>query len=279
MIAVAQNRARDLVNRPANDLTPAELARYAQELADQTPELSVTVLDQDQIQGLGMGAFVAVAQGSDQPARLIHMAYNGAGDGAPVLALIGKGITFDTGGLWLKPSLKMHEMISDMAGAAAVIEAVAALAQLGAKVNVMGVVGSAENMISGHASRPGDIVTSLDGTTVELLNTDAEGRLVLGDCITYAKREGATRLIDVATLTGGIVTALGATYAGLFANDDQLALALGPVLSGPASCCGGCRCTRNTRRWLRDGSHRSQTSPSDARRRPPQPQSSCTTSP
>jgi leucyl aminopeptidase len=222
-IANAQNRVRDLVNRPANDLTPDALARYAREITADHPEMSIKVLNEEQLGSLGMGAFAAVAIGSEQPAQLIHVSYNGAAAGTPPLALIGKGITFDTGGLWLKQPLKMHEMISDMAGGATVIEAVATLARLRLPVNVIGLVGAAENMISGGASRPGDIVTALDGTTIELLNTDAEGRLVLADCITYARREGARALIDIATLTGGAVTALGSAHAALFANDDQLA--------------------------------------------------------
>jgi leucyl aminopeptidase len=228
VIARAQNRVRDLVNRPANDLTPALLAAYATEVAGRHPAVSITVLPEDQLRSLGMGAFAAVAQGSEEPAQLIHLSYSGAGVGAesPLLALVGKGITFDTGGLWLKPPLKMHEMISDMAGGAAVIEAVGTLAELHVPVNVIGVVGAAENMISGHASRPGDIVTALDGTTIELLNSDAEGRLVLGDCITYALREGAGAVVDIATLTGGAVTALGSAHAALFANDEALAAAL-----------------------------------------------------
>ena len=226
VVAQAQNRVRDLVNRPANDLTPALLAAYATEVAGRHPALSITVLTEEQIRSLGMGAFAAVAQGSDEPAQLIHLSYNGAGAQAPLLALVGKGITFDTGGLWLKPPLKMHEMISDMAGGAAVIEAVGTLAELHVPVNVIGVVGAAENMISGHASRPGDIVTALDGTTVELLNSDAEGRLVLGDCITYSLREGADAVVDIATLTGGAVTALGSAHAALFVNDEALAATL-----------------------------------------------------
>jgi len=226
VIAEAQNRVRDLVNRPANDLTPTLLAAYATEVAERHPAVSITVLTEEQLRSLGMGAFAAVAQGSQETAQLIHLSYDGAGAEAPLLALVGKGITFDTGGLWLKPPLKMHEMIADMAGGAAVIEAVATLAQLQVPVNVIGVVGAAENMISGHASRPGDIVTALDGTTIELLNTDAEGRLVLGDCITYARREGAGAVVDIATLTGGAVTALGSAHAALFANDEELAASL-----------------------------------------------------
>ena len=138
-----------------------------------------------------------------------------------MLALIGKAVTFDTGGIWLKPAAKMHEMKFDMAGGAAVIEAVAALAELHAPVRVLGIVGATENMLSGRAVKPGDIVTALDGTTIEINNTDAEGRLVLADCITYARREGAERIVDIATLTGGVVAALGSVHAGLMSNDDD----------------------------------------------------------
>jgi leucyl aminopeptidase len=170
-----------------------------------------------------MGAFAAVSQGSGQDARLIALRFDGPGSGRRRLALIGKAVTFDSGGLWLKPSSSMITMKFDMAGGAAVIEAIAALAELRAPVSVLGVVGAAENMISGRAVKPGDIVTALDGTTIEINNTDAEGRLVLADCLTYARREGCDAIVDIATLTGGVVTALGATHAGLFAGDDRLA--------------------------------------------------------
>jgi leucyl aminopeptidase len=173
-----------------------------------------------------MGAFAAVAQGSEQDARLIRLDYDGGGDGAPRLAMVGKAVTFDSGGLSLKPARSMHEMKFDMCGGAAVIEAIGALAELRAPVRVMAVVGATENLPSGHAVKPGDIVRALDGTTIEINNTDAEGRLVLADCLTYAVREGADRIIDLATLTGGIVTALGHTYAGLMSNDDGWAQAV-----------------------------------------------------
>lgn len=223
VLAAAQNRARDLGNRPANQLTPAALAEYAKQLAAERPALRVTVIDEAEIRSSGMGAFAAVAQGSEQPAKLIRVDYDGADARAKLLALVGKAVTFDSGGLWLKPSAKMHEMKFDMAGGAAVLEAVAALADLRTPRRVMAILGATENMISGRAVKPGDVVTALDGTTIEVNNTDAEGRLVLGDCIAYARREGADRIIDVATLTGGIVTALGSHYAGLFANDEALA--------------------------------------------------------
>ncbi len=223
ILAGAQNRARDLGNTPANDLPPSALATYSDELAGRLG-LRHTVLGEGAIREEGMGAFAAVAQGSDESARLIRLDYDGTsgGDG-PLLALIGKAVTFDSGGLSLKPAGTMHEMKFDMCGGAAVIEAIGALAELKAPVRVMGLIGATENLPSGTAVKPGDIVRTLDGTTVEINNTDAEGRLVLADCISYARREGAARLVDVATLTGGIVVALGTTYAGLMSNDDPWA--------------------------------------------------------
>ena len=225
-VTEAQNRVRDLANRPGNDLNPTTLAAYASALADEIDGLTVTVTDEAEIRSMGMGAFAAVAQGSSEPAKLIRLDYDGTAGRAPLLALVGKAVTFDTGGLWLKPSAKMHEMKFDMAGGAAVIEAIGLLARTGAPVRVMGIVGSTENMISGRATRPGDIVTALDGTAVEINNTDAEGRLVLGDCITYARREGAERIVNIATLTGGVVIALGSAMAGLYSNDETLAAAV-----------------------------------------------------
>jgi leucyl aminopeptidase len=218
IVTRAQNRARDLGNTPSNDLPPAALAAYAQEAAERHG-LAFSVLEEDAIREAGMGAFAAVAQGSDQSARLIRLDYAGS-DGGPLIALIGKAVTFDSGGISLKPAGSMHEMKFDMCGGAAVIEAIGALAELAAPVRVLGLIGATENLPSGHAVKPGDIVRALDGTTVEINNTDAEGRLVLADCISYARREGAERLVDVATLTGGIVVALGSTYAGLMSNDE-----------------------------------------------------------
>src|SRR5579884_525805 len=215
----AQNRARDLANTAANELTPSGLAQYARGLDGVT----VDVLDEDQIRMAGMGAFAAVAQGSEQSARLIRIDYRGIGYGQPTLGLIGKAVTFDSGGLSIKPAGRMHEMKFDMSGGSAVIEAIAALAELAVPVNVLGVVGATENLPSGRAVKPGDIVRALDGTTIEVNNTDAEGRLVLADCISYAWGEGCERLIDIATLTGGVVVALGSAHAGLMTNDDGLA--------------------------------------------------------
>jgi len=224
VVTAAQNRARDLGNTPANDLTPTALADYAAQLGERHEGVTVSTLDGAQIRELGMGAFAAVAQGSAQDARLIRIEYNGPGaaSGAP-LGLIGKAITFDSGGLSLKTSRDMDEMKFDMCGGAAVIEAIAALAELRVPVRVLGVVGATENLPSGTAVKPGDIVRALDGTTIEIDNTDAEGRLVLADCICYARGEGCDRLVDIATLTGAVVVALGSTYAGLMSNDDDWA--------------------------------------------------------
>jgi leucyl aminopeptidase len=223
ILAQAQNRARDLGNTPSNDLPPEALAAYAEDVAGRHG-LGFEALDEDAIRAAGMGAFAAVAQGSAQSARLIRLDYDGTvageGVGGPLIGLIGKAVTFDSGGISLKPAGTMHEMKFDMCGGAAVIEAIAALAELRAPVRVLGLIGATENLPSGTAVKPGDIVRALDGTTVEVNNTDAEGRLVLADCIAHAKREGAERLVDVATLTGGVVVALGSTYAGLMSNDD-----------------------------------------------------------
>jgi leucyl aminopeptidase len=223
ILARAQNSARDLGNTPGNDLPPAALATYAEDVAARH-RLAHTVLGEGAIREEGMGAFAAVAQGSDQAARLIRLDYHGPdSDDAPLIALIGKAVTFDSGGISLKSPATMHEMKFDMCGGAAVIEAIAALAELRAPVRILGLIGATENLPSGHAVKPGDIVRALDGTTIEVNNTDAEGRLVLGDCLAYARREGAERLVDVATLTGGVVVALGSTYAGLMSNDDAWA--------------------------------------------------------
>ncbi len=224
ILADAQNRARDLGNSPPNQMTPSALADYAVALAARHDALTVTVLDEEQIRSSGLGAFAAVAQGSDQPAKLIALSYEPpAAAGGRRLALIGKAVTFDSGGLWLKPTASQITMKFDMAGGAAVIETVAALAQLQAPVRVLAVIGATENMINGSAMRPGDILTALDGTTIEMNNSDAEGRLVLADCITWAKREGCDAIVDIATLTGAAEVALGYVYAAVLSNDDELA--------------------------------------------------------
>jgi leucyl aminopeptidase len=227
VLAAAQNRARDLANTPANDLTPAALAVYAQELAGTHDSLEVTILDGEAIRARGMGAFAAVAQGSAQDARMIELRYEpgppAVSPNAPRLAMIGKAVTFDSGGLSLKPPASQIDMKFDMCGGAAVIEAIAALAEMRAPVRVLGVIGATENMVSGGAVKPGDILRAMDGTTIEVNNTDAEGRLVLADCITHARRQGCDAIVDIATLTGAIEVALGSTYAGMMSADDALA--------------------------------------------------------
>jgi leucyl aminopeptidase len=225
VLVAAQNRARDLGNTPPNELTPTALARYASELADRHDGITCEILDEEQLRERGMGAFAAVAQGSPQPAKLITLRYEGPGSSAqaPRHALIGKAVTFDSGGLNLKPGPSMTGMKFDMAGGAVVIETVSALAELAAPVRVLAVIGATENMTGGAAMKPGDVLRAYDGTTIEMKNADAEGRLVLADCITHARREGCDAIVDIATLTGGVTVALGSVYAGVMANDDALA--------------------------------------------------------
>ncbi|TML26647.1 MAG: leucyl aminopeptidase [Actinobacteria bacterium] len=223
LLARAQNAARDLQNTPANDLTPARLAEYARELAGEIEGLSAEVEGREGIEGRRMGAFAAVAQGSYQDPALITLRWSGPGAGGPVLGLVGKAVTFDTGGISIKPAQKMQEMKFDMSGGAAVIEAIEAIARLGLPVRAVGVVGATENMPSGRSMRPGDIVRAMEGTSIEINNTDAEGRLILADCLAYAVQQGAERIVDLATLTGGIVLTFGSVHAGLMANDDAWA--------------------------------------------------------
>jgi leucyl aminopeptidase len=218
--AEAQNAARDLQNLPSNVATPEFLAARAEELAGQHEKLSFESFGRDEIRSMEMGAFTAVAQGTDTEPRLIVLRYDGGGDG-PHLGYVGKAVTFDTGGISIKPSAKMQEMKFDMSGGAAVIEALGAIAELDIPVRITAVVPSTENMPSGHSTKPGDIVTAMNGKTIEVNNTDAEGRLILADALAFAVREGAERIVDLATLTGAIVIALGSTYAGLFSNDDD----------------------------------------------------------
>jgi leucyl aminopeptidase len=214
----ATNKARDLQNLPANVATPVFLAERAAEIAAQHDALEIELLDREAIVARGMGAFAAVAQGTYQEPRLIVLRYRGGE--SPHLGFVGKAVTFDTGGISIKPSAKMHEMKFDMSGGAAVIESLGAIAQLGLPVTITGVVPATENMPSGRSMRPGDIVTAMNGTTIEVNNTDAEGRLILADALCYAVEQGAERIVDLATLTGAIIVALGSTYAGLFSNDD-----------------------------------------------------------
>jgi len=226
LLGKAVNRARDLQNRPGNDLTPTALGEYARALGEQIEGLSVQVEGRDQIVGHRMGAFAAVAQGSEQEPALITLKYEGPSApsaGAPTLGLVGKAVTFDSGGISLKPGPKMAEMKFDMSGGAAVIEAVATIARLQLPVKLVAVVGATENLPSGRSVKPGDIVVAANGKTIEVNNTDAEGRLVLADCLCHAIAQGAERVVDLATLTGAVIIALGSTYSGLMSNDEELA--------------------------------------------------------
>ena len=218
VLAEAANRARDLVNGPANKITPTYLANYAKKMASSIG-YQCRILDPKQI---GMGALWSVAQGSREPARVVVIRSKPAKTNSKPIVLIGKGVTFDSGGISLKPSKKLWEMKMDMAGAAAVIEAMRAIKLLGIKKEVMAIIPLAENMPDGGASRPGDVVTSLSGKTIEIISTDAEGRMLLADAITYARKEKAGKIITVATLTGGCVIALGDVASGVMSNNDEL---------------------------------------------------------
>ncbi|HEY5143077.1 MAG TPA: leucyl aminopeptidase [Solirubrobacteraceae bacterium] len=219
-LAGAQNAARDLQNRPANDLTPTALADEARRLAGAIAGLEVEVLGRAEIEARGMGAFAAVFRGSDQEPALIVLRYAHPEPRGPVLGMVGKAVTFDSGGLTIKTGPGMVEMKFDMSGGAAVLEAAALVARRELPVRLVAVIGATDNVISGRSIKPGDIVSAADGTTIEINNTDAEGRLVLADCILHARELGAERLVDLATLTGGVVTALGSVYAGVMSNDD-----------------------------------------------------------
>ena len=219
------NRARDLQNQPSNVATPSYLADRAAAIAAEH-SLEFDIHDREWIENKKMGAFAAVAKGTAEEPRLIVLKYNGAGASGPTLGFVGKAVTFDTGGISLKPSGKMEEMKFDMSGGAAVLEATAAIAELGLPVNLISVVPSTENMPSGTATKPGDIVTAYNGKTIEIDNTDAEGRLILADALSYTIELGAERVVNLATLTGAIIVALGSTYAGLFSNDDDWAAAV-----------------------------------------------------
>jgi leucyl aminopeptidase len=225
-VADGSDLARDLGNRPANVCTPSHLAEAARTIAKRYDRMEVKVLDEADIRKLGMGALLCVTQGADEPPRLIVLEYKGAGAKEAPVALCGKGVTFDTGGISIKPAQKMDEMKFDMCGAGAVLGAMLALGELQPDINVVGVIPACENMPGGRATRPGDIVKSMSGQTIEIINTDAEGRLILCDAITYAKRFKPRCIIDIATLTGACVIALGHVYSGLFCNDEPLAKAL-----------------------------------------------------
>jgi len=222
VIAEAQNFTRTLVNEPANRLTPMTLADAADRMAAEF-QLKCKVLDKAKMAELGMGSLLGVAQGSAEPPALIEIQYRPEGGAAAAhLGLVGKGVTFDTGGISIKPADGMEKMKYDMAGGAAMIGAMRALAQLKPAIPVTAFIPAVENMPGSRAQRPGDIVTAMSGKTIEVINTDAEGRLILADALTYARRQGCTHLVDAATLTGAIVVALAHIHVGLFSNDDAL---------------------------------------------------------
>ncbi len=220
------NMARELGNLPGNVCTPTYLANIAKNLSKESAALSLKILTEAQMQKLKMGSLLSVSAGSEEEAKLIVMEYKGSQSKSKPFVLVGKGITFDTGGISLKPGSAMDEMKFDMCGAASVFGVMKTLIEMQAKVNVIGIVAAAENMPSGKATKPGDVVTSMSGQTIEILNTDAEGRLVLCDALTYAERYKPKSVIDIATLTGACVIALGSHATGLYANDQELADAL-----------------------------------------------------
>ena len=224
IIAEAVNMARELSNEPSSVLTPTELAERAREVATRFG-LDIDVLDESRMKELGMGALLGVARGSDEPAKLIVLRYTPdesepMGNDADVIAVVGKGITFDSGGISIKPAEGMEKMKYDMSGAAATLAVMRALAQLKPRINVIGVMPTTENMPSGRAYKPGDVLRAMSGKTIEVINTDAEGRLILADAITYARKLGATRIIDLATLTGAVSIALGPVNVAAMTNDQ-----------------------------------------------------------
>ncbi len=224
--------AKEWANRPANHATPTLLAGAARSLA-KLPKIACEVLGPKEVAKLGMGSFMAVAQGTDEPLRFIVLRYNGAAKTQAPTVLVGKGITFDSGGISLKPAPEMDEMKFDMSGAASVLGVFRALADLQPAINVVGLIPACENLSGGRAIKPGDVVTSMSGQTIEILNTDAEGRLVLCDALTYAERFKPRAVVDIATLTGACMIALGGVRSGLFSSDETLATALS--LAGESS--------------------------------------------
>jgi leucyl aminopeptidase len=219
-IAEATNFAREIINEPGNVMTPSELARRAAEMAEEFG-LTLDVLDEKKMKELGMGSLLGVAQGSEEPPRLIVLRYTPSGGSAETVAIVGKGVTFDTGGISIKPAEGMEKMKYDMAGGATTIAAMRAIAQLKPQVNVLGLIPAVENMPGGRAQRPGDIVRSMAGKTIEVINTDAEGRLILADALAYARQLGATRIVDLATLTGAVSIALGDVYVAVMGNEQS----------------------------------------------------------
>jgi len=221
ILAEATNLARDMVNEPANYMTPKQMAETAMRLAE-TYGLELNILEREQMQKSGMGALLGVTQGSRQPPKLIVLHYKGDESGETSVALIGKGITFDSGGISIKPSEGMAEMKGDMAGGATVMAAISAIAQLKPKINVMAIIPATENLPGDSALKPGDILTAMNGKTIEIISTDAEGRLILADALAYANQLGAKVMIDVATLTGACLVALGNICSGAFGNNQEL---------------------------------------------------------
>ncbi|MBK8314845.1 MAG: leucyl aminopeptidase [Acidobacteria bacterium] len=219
IIAEATNFARDVINEPANIMTPTELARRAEDTAH-TYALELDVLDEARMKELGMGSLLGVAQGSAEPAKLIVLRYTPKTESDETIAIVGKGITFDTGGISIKPADGMEKMKYDMAGGATTIGAMRAIAQLKPAVNVIGIVPATENMPGGRSQRPGDVVRAMTGKTIEVINTDAEGRLVLADAVAYARKLGATKIVDLATLTGAVSIALGDVYVAVLGSDQ-----------------------------------------------------------
>ena len=220
IIAEATNFGREVINEPSNVMTPTEMANKAAEVA-KTYGLSLDVLDEDQMRELGMGSLLGVAQGSAEPAKLIVLSYKPKTKSDETVAIVGKGITFDTGGISIKPADGMEKMKYDMAGGATTIAAMQAIAQLKPSVNVLGIVPATENMPGGRAQRPGDVVRAMTGKTIEVINTDAEGRLVLADAVAYARKLGATKIVDLATLTGAVSIALGDVYVAILGNNQD----------------------------------------------------------
>jgi leucyl aminopeptidase len=225
-IAAGSALTRDLANLPANVCTPTYLAQQARELARSYPGVKAQVLEEADLKRLKMGSFLSVTNGTEQPAKLIVLRYDGGRAGAAPVALVGKGVTFDSGGISLKQPPGMDEMKFDMTGAASVFGAIKAAAEMGLALNLVGIVPACENMPSGRATKPGDIVKSMSGQTIEVINTDAEGRLILCDALTYARRFKPAAVVDIATLTGACVIALGAHLSAVMSNDDELAAEL-----------------------------------------------------
>ena len=221
LIAEAVNLARDMGNEPANYMTPSQMAEVAKEIAGKY-DLEIKVFDRDEIEAMGMGALLGVAKGSNQPPKLIILDYRGDEPSEEAMGFLGKGITFDSGGISIKPSEGMADMKDDMAGAAAVMMALAAIARLKPKINVTAIIPATENLPSGTALKPGDVLKAMNGKTIEVISTDAEGRLILADALSYATKLGLSPLIDLATLTGACRVALGLFYGGLFGNNQDL---------------------------------------------------------